>query len=70
MIEYIAALYLTASICAATMGCVVLPPGQGYASQTPAQRPNWCVINKGMVASGAMLAFPKPIQAQLLMGPA
>jgi hypothetical protein len=69
VIEYVTALYLTAAACATILGCYVLPPGQGYQSLTPTQHPNWCVINKGIVASGAMLAFPEPIRSQLLMGP-
>jgi hypothetical protein len=69
MIEYVTALYRTASACAATIGCHVIQPGDGWASLTPTQHPNWCVMNKGMVASGAMLSFRSPIKAQLLMGP-
>jgi hypothetical protein len=69
VIEYVTALYLSASACALTLGCHVIPPGEGYASLTPTQYPNWCVINKGPVASGAMLAFPTPTQNQMLMGP-
>lgn len=69
MIEYVTALYLTASACDATPGCWVLQPGKGYQSLTPSQNPNWCVINKGMVASGAMLSFRTVTSTQLLMGP-
>jgi hypothetical protein len=69
MIEYVTALYLTASTCAATLGCSVIKPGDGYASLTPTQHPNWCVVNKGIVASGAMLSFRSPMKPQLLMGP-
>ena len=69
IIEYVVALHLTASACAATPGCYVIPPGDGYTSLTPTQNPNWCVMNRGSTASGAMLAFPSPTQAQLLMGP-
>jgi hypothetical protein len=50
MIEYVVALHLTAAACAHTPGCQVIPPGQGYASLIPAQNPNWCVLNPGLVA--------------------
>jgi hypothetical protein len=63
------ALYLTASACAITMGCQTLPPGQGYQSLTPNQHPNWCVINKGMVVSGAMLSLEDIRRPKPLMGP-
>lgn len=69
MIEYVIALHLTAAVCAQTPGCYVLPPGQGYASRTPTQHPNWCVTNFGVATSGAMLAFPSLDRAQILMGP-
>lgn len=69
MVEYLIALYLTASTCAGTPGCVVIKPGDGWASRTPTQRPNWCVVNKGPFASGAMLTFPTPLTPKVLMGP-
>lgn len=69
MIEYVTALYLTAAVCATKPGCYVIPPGDGYSSLTPTQRPNWSVRNNGPVASGAMLAFPNVARYQLLMGP-
>jgi hypothetical protein len=69
MIKYVVASYLTASACAGIPGCVVIQPGDGYKSLTPTQMPNWCVINHGIVASGAMLSFPTPVSPVLLMGP-
>ena len=69
MIEYVVAFHLTAAICAVTPGCSVVQPGDGYASLTPTQMPNWCVKNFGVRASGAMLSFATPIRPQLLMGP-
>jgi len=69
MIEYIIASYLTASACAATLGCHLIPQGDSYQSLTPTQRPNWCVVNKRIVAAGAMLSFATPTNPRLLMGP-
>lgn len=69
MIQYATALYLTAEACTSILGCVLIQPGNGYASRTPTQHPNWCVMNNGMVPSGAMLSLQTPIKPQLLMGP-
>ena len=65
MIEYVTALYLTSAACVDMFGCRVLTPGETYT----AQHPDWCVVNRGSVVSGALLSSRTPESARLLMGP-
>ncbi len=63
-LEYIVALSLAMS-CQNNPSCYWIAVGQRYESLSPTQNPNWCVINRGKVASPVRMT----IEYKMFMGP-